>query len=1367
MKRIRNNQSLVKLFKYSTTFLIFGLVIIAASQYAPNTKAISTPTSGSCGTWGSFYRQDGGSLSHQTQYVCKSNGTTWRFYRLAPIYAGNSNMLYRKISRGVIGSESNNRTLDIGHSECSGADGAWIFGQEGVYESGGSYHYVNYQNNLWNWQQVPNGWGNRTPEYANRNYSEKYDLINEWQNGHVSLPKAMTDKLVTSVDQFSEKASSDWDNIDGTLATWELAHALYDMAAEQMPTIYSKSTWTTPLEWDNGGSESGLAGFCLDTTILKGTHFDGKTEAYNNTTLIPNGGSVKVRANSTDKIKFKHYLSRRNDGPSGNKNAKYNINARLNDDKVNQTTKSLAKNSGWQLVRDRTIDKADKITLTPGQEKIRWQTLHYTDTDKATTPNTVPNTRCTISGYEANGRYCIKVWRPVANFSGSVAAKIQDGNEVAIDAPNNSHTHATTIRSANGSFTIKFQHTIKRESDDAGGTASTPWSTKITVNSATQDSKNASGNSRALEVGQSQNVKTFDGYTYTGTLRYGETKTICSTLTYAKVVNAKNGNTNDTKSKCVKVYREKAKCAIDQSYRYGVHDGRNIGRIGVVNRTIAGSDSFQFTNYVPSTFTAANGYTNTVNVWARPGDSIRFRYEACAGASYAVYNTSTLNNNTYKTLYTAAGSSSISGRTGYLFGSSVPTTTSTSPLKYSDSRTWNSYSATSGFLFNNGINGNAELTAQSPSNASTNAYNVNSYNRQTYKCVDLPNGPTFTDSNTANNDVHYQIAGRNNTSNCNASSKTTNGGNDVGSTITQSLSWNNLNIVNGVVSGTTRTFKGRARVHVPYNYILRPYAKRDVTTTRNVVYGGSEFTVKTGVYIQPRTNTSITNDTTKNKYATITKPTRVKIERYFTTFDESGNISSTETGLTTISDTNNVLFNTIGDFMGNTSGNGETYPNSTGVSVYVPDDRPVGSLVCLKFSVWPRDSHNNLVLTSGAGNKNVALTSAAEVSGGTAASWATARACYTVAKRPTASFEGSNALSAGPNGFTTSRYTRMASPGSTKYYFGTWSEYALIGQNNIASTHGTASGATFGYKVGATDVAINSTRDNNDPSKTATALNASDSCVLASQMFTNNHACSDTGLLGARITSASNMAKNFATTIKGRYTADTPTKTINVDGLGACNIVTAPGSAKCVKIDNGTKYARINSTNGVIATTAIGDTLHNRINGNAYIDSVLVAPKQTTVYEVNGTLVIGANILTANSGTDPSYTNASGIKQNIIFADNVLIMPNVTKIDALIVSDGLVDTCAYKDISKWKTNTVITMSNLNSETCNHQLVFEAPVITKSINLHRTYGATTGTSSILRAEIFNFNMANYLWDYSQSSKYSEANTTNLRELPPRY
>ena len=113
MKRIRNNQSLIKLFKYSTTFLIFGLVIIAASQYAPNTKAISTPTSGSCGTWGSFYRQDGGSLSHQTQYVCKSNGTTWRFYRLAPIYAGNSNMLYRKISRGVIGSESNNRTLEI------------------------------------------------------------------------------------------------------------------------------------------------------------------------------------------------------------------------------------------------------------------------------------------------------------------------------------------------------------------------------------------------------------------------------------------------------------------------------------------------------------------------------------------------------------------------------------------------------------------------------------------------------------------------------------------------------------------------------------------------------------------------------------------------------------------------------------------------------------------------------------------------------------------------------------------------------------------------------------------------------------------------------------------------------------------------------------------------------------------------------------------------------------------------------------------------------------------------------------------------------------------------------------------------------
>ena len=1350
-KSLQTKQAINKLFRYSLAVSILGLVIVAASYYAPRAKAIDMPTGGTCGSHSGFEFLNGDYMAEPDQYVCKSNGTTWRFYRLANIRNKSARVVFYYVNGRLI-NPANGRYLTIGGSECENADGLWLFGQEGR-SMNGQYYYVNYQNNLWSWQQVKEGYESYTPHDANR--ITGYDLVHEYEAGRVGIPNAMKNKIIHSKNEFANLVSSNWDNIDGTIISWEGAKQLYDLAVSQ--GRYSASSWTTSHQW-TGSSAAGLAGFCVDTSSLQATHFVGTTQVYNNGTYVESGGSVKVSDNSINTIKFVHHLSRNNDGPDGNKDVTYYINAKLDDDKVTTTKKSLPKNSNWRLVRERIIDRGNKITLNPGQEEIRWQTIHYTYTNTTTTPDTIsPFVRCNIPGYEAAGRYCIRVWRPTAMFSGNVAAKIQDGNDLAVDAPNNSDTNAITIKSSDGSFKVKFQHTVKREVDDAGGTASTPWHTNITVNSIAETSKNANGASNGLATNESQIIKKYDDYVYSGNLKYGETKYICSTLNYARIVNQKDGNTNDTKTKCVKLYREKAECGIDQSYRYGVSDGRNIGRIGVVNRTLAGSDSFQFTNYAPSSFSPSNNYTNTVSIWARPGDSIRFRYEACAGASYAVHNTSTLNNDTYKTTYTANGSSSIGGRTGYLFGDSVPTTISTSPLKYSDSRTWNSFTATSGFLHQD----NAELTAQSPSNTSKSTYEQDTYNKNSYKCVNLPNGPSYTDQ-------HYQIAGRNNTSSCNSSSKTTNDGNDVGSTITQSFTWNDLNIANGTVTNTPHDLTGKAMVHIPYNYILKPYAKRGTSTTTNVVYGGSEFTVKTGIYIQPRTNTSISDDATQNKYATITKPTRVKVERYYTTFDGSGNISNAETDLTTISDTSNVLFNATGDYRGNTSGDGEVYPNSNGTTVYVPDNRPTGSLVCLKLSVWPSDSHNNISLTSGAGSQNIALTSAAEVPGGTTANWAVARACYTVAKRPTTSFEGSNALAGSVSGgFKTSRYTKAFSVGSAKYIFGSWSEYALIGRNDVSGVRGTASGATLGYKVGASNVAINDTRANDDTSKAATVSNSDNVCVFGSQMFANNYDCSSTGVLGGQITSASDMAKNFANNMRSHFTANEPNKTINVGTLSACNYVDNAGDAKCVKNNNGTKYARITSNNDAIAYTTDSDTVYNRINGNAYIDGDLVAKEQTNVYEVQGTLVIGGNILTTDSGTDPTYSNAGGIKQNIILANNVLIMPNVTKIDAVIVANDLVDTCAYENTSKWRNGTRVKIDNLNSEICTEQLIFEAPVITKAINLHRTYGATSETNSIRRAEIFNFNMANYLWAFKQSGKYSQANTTHTRELPPRY
>ena len=88
-------------------------------------------------------------------------------------------------------------------------------------------------------------------------------------------------------------------------------------------------------------------------------------------------------------------------------------------------------------------------------------------------------------------------------------------------------------------------------------------------------------------------------------------------------------------------------------------------------------------------------------------------------------------------------------------------------------------------------------------------------------------------------------------------------------------------------------------------------------------------------------------------------------------------------------------------------------------------------------------------------------------------------------------------------------------------------------------------------------------------------------------------------------------------------------------------------------------------------------------------------------------------------------------------------------------------------IDNLKNGVRTRLNSLSSQVCNNELIFEAPVITSAIKLHRTYGADEENNAIRRAEVFNFNMANYLWSYSQSAKYNQANTTNIRELPPRY
>ena len=167
-------------------------------------------------------------------------------------------------------------------------------------------------------------------------------------------------------------------------------------------------------------------------------------------------------------------------------------------------------------------------------------------------------------------------------------------------------------------------------------------------------------------------------------------------------------------------------------------------------------------------------------------------------------------------------------------------------------------------------------------------------------------------------------------------------------------------------------------------------------------------------------------------------------------------------------------------------------------------------------------------------------------------------------------------------------------------------------------------------------------------------------------------------------------------------------------------------------------------------------------------------------------MVIDGNIIVGdrnNHDDDPVLNNTGEIAQVVIVARKVEITSRVNQIDAIILADE-VDTCAYTSVNKFINGTRASIGggsgketiNSTDESCSGYnnatgksgpLIFSGPVFTKKITLNRTYGASSSTSSIKRAEIFYLDPYNYLWSFGQMSRYSQAVTTYSRELPSRY
>lgn len=870
--------------------------------------------------------------------------------------------------------------------------------------------------------------------------------------------------------------------------------------------------------------------------------------------------------------------------------------------------------------------------------------------------------------------------------------------------------NTTSLASTDGNYSVTFTHKVRRTSGN---------SFSVTNNCRTNVSN--SGVLYPANKGGTGKNCTFDSYnigdekvttdTITGYIYPGQTITICESMTYQSEVHTFETGQNKnatTERKCVTITRNEATCAGNYTYTHA--GGTNIGRIGVKN---TGNGKQAYTSY--------DGALNQeVSIFAKPGDSIQFAYDMCAGAELA----NKLNFNPKKYVSYAPSASSTSGNdSSYLFGTTV--------------KTWTN-SATSGFL-----GSSYELQAKSPENSGDD-YKCDTYNQVTNR---------YTGS-------HYQIPGLTNSpnpqSNCYAATKTKNS--DVGSIISQKLSWNALSITNRNIVTSNNNRTSTASVKIPYNYKIKVTANETDNNIRNVI-AGTSLSLNMKLNVLTRKNSLVQT----GAYSTHTKPTTYRIYQWYVAADTS--ISSIKSSLGT------AITGGGGYYNRNDIGAGKTVIAGSNSQVSITDaisniaaniniDRniSIGTKVCIAASVFPADSHNNpSSADTGLLDQTPALTS--NTAG--AYYYISEPTCYTVSKKPSFSVKGSGLYAYA--GAESSLMRRTIGNGEN-YDFNSWSEYSIVSSKNIL---GVGSGAS--YWGGTKESSVSGGRACYFSSLTI----ANESCrenKVGETLLSDSQASSPQSLkeqIMTRYVSSTNSA--------GKTLKDYKGKTIDLAGTCVYNNNSgryeAPAGSNFDCLSNGTK---ISYSSGNL-TVSGGSTLTNYCMSAALTDY----DSRTSVIYVKGTLTIDANFYYGeklNNGTclyhNQVYESMHKMPQQIIIANKVIFNQRVTNYDGWVIADT-VETC---NVSATDKNNGISANN-----CNQQLTFNGPVITRYLHLYRTYGG--GSNSTVwfvydnnnnnkgivaaPAEIFNIGPETYLWSYQQATRYSQAFTTYQRELPVRY
>jgi hypothetical protein len=500
--------------------------------------------------------------------------------------------------------------------------------------------------------------------------------------------------------------------------------------------------------------------------------------------------------------------------------------------------------------------------------------------------------------------------------------------------------------------------------------------------------------------------------------------------------------------------------------------------------------------------------------------------------------------------------------------------------------------------------------------------------------------------------------------------------------------------------------KSSASFKIPYNYRLS--GALWLSAANSIVLAGQSVGYTGNVYINAAQNTDV-----NEYYATATRPdTEYKVTAWYVnasqptrpgdyveTQNSNGNPCTFFSNI--ISGTCSQVTSAAGQL---TDGTTATYITSNRAfpqgGSRVIEDMPIGTKFCMALSIRNYEVGNRT-------GKAYSGDDGYGQSGGV--HWYhTSPSCIAIGKKPSAQVWAANLFSAGPvrTGFQVKT--------STNNVYGSWSEYAALGQGTQGTIVGLGSGAAFA-------------ESNTLP---VSGGGLASNCGFSLITLANNTCGSpSTAPLGQ-----GNIERGRAREIALRYWNPSPLPdTWQTYPASSVNLSTLPAMTS-------------------------GKTVLQITGGNMTITGGTLAAGRTVVINSTGVVTIADSV----QYTPWGLSGISQIPQLLIFAQEIRIESRATRVDAWLLAGlqggtGIVKTCSDGSF---------IYGVYGGNQCGDQLKINGPIIAKQMWLHRSHFDNSG-ATMPPSEILNLRSDAFLWAYSQSQNTSQAFLTYSREVAPRY